>query len=272
MLPRHHQRGQSDVIQLCGVTQHYGVRPVLRQIDLQIDAGELTAIVGPNGMGKSTLLGVIAGVLSPQKGYVEIDGLRRRRSEEEELEIRRRVVYLPDHPWLPVNRTGREFLLGVGQLYGVDSDRLFDHIDRLLTLFELSREGDWPMRSYSNGQKKKIAICSALVTEVPILLLDEPFAGGLDPSGILALKRVLSRLAEQDDKTVVLTAPVPELVEEIGRKIVVLREGTVAAHDTLEGVRRLCPEADSLAEILAHLIHPQTKENIERYFDEGGES
>ena len=153
------------MIELRGVTQHYGVRPVLRRIDLQIESGELTAIVGPNGMGKSTLLGVIAGVLSPQQGYVEIDGLRRRRSAEEELEIRRRVVYLPDHPWLPVSRTGREFLLGVGQLYGVDSERLFDHIDRLLTLFELSREGDWPMRSYSNGQKQKIAVCSALVTD-----------------------------------------------------------------------------------------------------------
>ncbi|HJN09893.1 MAG: ATP-binding cassette domain-containing protein [Pirellulaceae bacterium] len=56
------------MIELCGVTQHYGVRPVLRHIELQIKAGELTAIVGPNGMGKSTLLGVIAGVLSPNKG------------------------------------------------------------------------------------------------------------------------------------------------------------------------------------------------------------
>ena len=143
------------MIEVCDVTQHYGVRPVLRQINLQIEAGELTAIVGPNGMGKSTLLGVIAGILSPQRGYVEIDGLRRRRTEEEEQEIHRRVVYLPDHPWLPVNQTGREFLLGVGRLYDVDSDRLFDHIKRLLTLFELAREGDWPMRSYSNGQKKK---------------------------------------------------------------------------------------------------------------------
>jgi len=256
------------VIELCGVTQHYGVRPVLRHIELQIKAGELTAIVGPNGMGKSTLLGVIAGVLSPNKGHVTIDGVRRRRSEQEELEIRRRVVYLPDHPWLPMNRTGREFLLGVGRLYDVDSEQLFDHIDRLLTLFDLTREGDWPMRSYSNGQKKKIAICSALVSEAPILLLDEPFAGGLDPSGILALKRVLSRLAERKDRTVIITAPVPELVEEIGQKIIVLREGIVVAHDTLEGLRRQAPGAGSLEEILATLIHPKTMENIELYFGE----
>ena len=68
------------MIELLGVTQHYGVRPVLREIDLQIEAGQRVAIVGPNGMGKTTLLAVMAGVLSPQKGHVEIDGLRRRSS------------------------------------------------------------------------------------------------------------------------------------------------------------------------------------------------
>lgn len=134
------------MIELCGITQHYGVRPVLRDVELRIESAELTAIVGPNEMGKSTLLAVMAGVLSPQKGYVEVDGLRRRRTEEEESEIRRRIVYLPDHPWLPVNRTGREFLLGVGRLYEVNQLRLFDHIDRLLMLFELAREGDWTYR------------------------------------------------------------------------------------------------------------------------------
>ena len=86
------------MISVVGVTQHYGVRPVLCDIELKIPAGKLTAIVGPNGMGKTTLLGVIAGTLYPQKGYVEIDGLRRHRSEEEELAIRHRAVYLPDHP------------------------------------------------------------------------------------------------------------------------------------------------------------------------------
>ena len=239
--------------------------PVLREVDLKIPAGRLTAIVGPNGMGKTTLLGVMAGVLSPQKGYVEIDGLRRRRTEEEELAIRRRVVYLPDHPWLPMTRTGREFLLGVGRLYDVDSGRLIDHVERLLELFQLVREGDWPIRSYSNGQKKKIAVASALVTEAPILLLDEPFAGGLDPAGILALRHVLRRLAAQPDRTIVMTAPVPELVEETADEIVVLAEGRIAAHDTLAGLRKLTNCDDSLAEVLARLTHPKSLDTIERF-------
>ena len=112
------------MIELRDVTQHYGVRPVLKRVSLRIEAGELVVLLGPNGMGKTTMLGVMAGVLSPQQGGVWIDGRPRRGSVEDELEIRRKTVYLPDQPWLPANRTGREFLLAVGRLYEVDDERL----------------------------------------------------------------------------------------------------------------------------------------------------
>lgn len=254
------------MIRVVDVVHHYGVRPVLRRVNLEIRSGELVAILGPNGMGKSTLLGVMAGVLAPLKGHIEIDGLRRRASADDELAIRRRVVYLPDHPWLPKNRTGREFLLAVGRLYSVDDERLMDHTDRLLQLFDLVKEGDWPIRSYSNGQQKKIAICSALVTDAPIMLLDEPFSGGLDPSGILALKRVLQRLAASNNATVVMTTPVPELVEELAHRIVILRDGQILAFDTADGLRRQTGSTGPLSEVFERLIHPQTLDNIEQYF------
>ena len=99
----------SRMIHLAGVTQHYGVRPVLREVDLKIPAGRLTAIVGPNGMGKTTLLGVMAGVLSPQKGTSKSTASAGGRTEDEELAIRRRVVYLPDHPWLPMPAPAASF-------------------------------------------------------------------------------------------------------------------------------------------------------------------
>lgn len=256
------------MISVVGVTQHYGVRPVLCDVELKIPAGKLTAIVGPNGMGKTTLLGVIAGTLFPQKGYVEIDGLRRRRSEEEELSIRRRAVYLPDHPWLPRDRTGREFLLTVGALYDVPGERLLGHVERLLALFQLQKEGDWPLRSYSNGQKKKVAIASALVTDAPVLLLDEIFGGGLDPAGILALKLVLRRMVTAEGRTVVMTAPVPEIVEELADEVIVLRDGRVEAHDTIAGLRKRANCHGSLAEVLGKLIHPEMLDHVRQYFEE----
>ena len=76
------------------------------------------------------------------------------------------------------------------------------------------------------------------MTEAPIMLLDEPFSGGLDPSGILTLKRVIQHLSRRKKATIVLTSPVPELVEEIATRIVVLHDGEILAFDTLDGLQR----------------------------------
>ena len=256
------------MIDLIDVSQHYGVRPVLKDITMSVQKGELVVVLGPNGMGKSTLLGVMGGVLAPQRGTVVIDKLVRRHSVEEELEIRRRALYLPDRPWLPGNRTGREFLLGVGRLYDIPDNRLIEHVPRLLGLFDLSDNADAPIRGYSAGQQKKVALCSALVAETPVLILDEPFSGGLDPSGLLALKRVLRHLVDKRQVTVILSSPVPELIEEIADRILVLKDGMILAYDNLDGLQRMTGTRGNLGQVLEHLIFPDTTRNLAHYFED----
>jgi ABC-2 type transport system ATP-binding protein len=263
-----HPTNHSHVIELQDITQHYGVKPVLRNISLRIERGELVVILGPNGMGKSTLLGVMAGVLSPQHGSVWIDGMKRRGSVEEELSIRMHSVFLPDQPWLPASSTGREFLLAVGRLYELDDDRLMEHVGHLLDLFDLGEQGDSAIKNYSAGQKKKIALCSALVTEAPVLFLDEPFSGGLDPAGLLTLKRILQHHARRKELTIVLTSPVPELVEEIATRIIVLHHGEILAFDTLDGLQRMTACRGSLGDVLERLIFPDTTRKLDTYFQE----
>jgi ABC-2 type transport system ATP-binding protein len=258
------------VIELHDITQHYGVRPVLRGITLRIERGEVVVILGPNGMGKTTLLGVMAGALAPQRGEIFVDGLRRRGSEEEELAIRRMTVYLPDQPWLPAQRTAREFLLAVGRVYDVEEGRLMEHVEQLLHLFDLDGPGDGPIRALSAGQKKKVALCSALVAETPILLLDEPFSGGLDPAGIVTLKQIIQHHGRRRDRTIVLTSPVPELVEEIATRIIVLHDGEVLAFDTLDGLQRLTAHRGTLDEVLQRLIFPDTNRKLEAYLQDFG--
>jgi ABC-2 type transport system ATP-binding protein len=151
------------MIKIVDLWHHYGVSPTLRAVNLTVHPGELLCVMGTNGMGKSTLLGCVAGVLAAVKGHIEVDGLRR--SVEEEKQIRRRLVYLPAEPWVPSSASGREFLFAAGRLYSVEEDRLFDHVQRLLDLFDLGKHADQAISSYSTGQKKKIGICSALVTD-----------------------------------------------------------------------------------------------------------
>jgi len=256
------------MIRIAGVTQHYGIKPILKNISLEIPSASRTAVIGPNGMGKTTLLSVLGGVLQPQQGFVEIDGLQRRSSVENELEIRRRAVFLPDRCFLPKNRTGREFLLGVGRLYQVDEQRLIDHSQRLLDLFSLTELGDSPIRNYSAGQQKKISLCSALITDARYLLLDEPFSGGLDPAGILALRHVLERFAREQQRTIVLTSPVPELVMETADRLVVIQHGRVSIDATIDELK--AKSTGGLKDLLHQVVFPETLENVERYF--AGES
>lgn len=254
------------MIKVVDVSHHYGIRPVLSHVNLHVPAGQLVALMGPNGVGKSTLLGIVAGLMAPAKGCVEINGLRRRATEQSELAIRRQLVFLPDHPWLPEFKTGREWLLAVGQMHDVDPDRLMDHTERLLELFQLAEKGDSPIRAYSNGQKKKISICGALVTEAPIMVLDEPFTGGLDPSAILALRRVLKHLADRKDVTVLMASQIPEMVEHLAHQIAVLSGTRLIACDTLDGLRAQTGCFGTLPEVFENLVHPQTLDHIESYF------
>jgi ABC-2 type transport system ATP-binding protein len=162
--------------------------------------------------------------------------------------------------------TTREWLLAVGQLYDIEPERLMDHTNRLLDLFQLTDKGDAPIRTCSNGQKKKIAICGTLVTEASVLVLDEPFTGGLDSAAILALRRVLKHLAERGNMTVLMASQVPELVEQLANRILVLSGTRIAAYDTLDGLRARTGCAGSLPEVFEKLVHPETLEHIEQYF------
>jgi ABC-type multidrug transport system ATPase subunit len=254
------------MIELENVVQHYGVRPVLKGINLRINKGELVAVLGPNGMGKSTLLACMAGILQPQHGAVKINGLVRRSNVENEIAIRRMAVYLPDQAFLPGERTGREWLLDVGRLYDIDEERLIEHSQSLLDLFDLAEQADSPIRSYSAGQKKKTALCAALITDAEVLLLDEPFSGGLDPSGLLALKRVLKRLVAEHGCTIVLTSPVAEIVEEVADRVALVEHGKIAAFDTVAGLRSKARGAGSLGKLLEEMLYPETVKKLQRYF------
>lgn len=257
------------MIEVINVSHHYRLRPVLRNVNLRVSRGEIVAIMGPNGTGKTTLMQIMAGLIAPIVGHVEVDGIRRRSTAEDELRIRRQTVWLPAEPWLPTMHSGREWLLATGRVYGVSDERLMEHVPRLMSLFNLDEHIDQRISGYSTGQKKKVALAAALVPEAPLMLLDEPFAGGLDPSGILALKRVLLRHRQMRDVTVVMATPVPELVEELADRIAMLREGRIIAFDSLDNLRRQAGTSGRLDEVYERIAGSQTVEKIERYFREG---
>jgi ABC-2 type transport system ATP-binding protein len=190
--------------------------------------------------------------------------LERRSSEANEVQIRRTAVYLPDTPWLPRLRTPREFVLAVGRLYDLEDERLFEHTDRLIEVFELTSQADTPIGSLSAGQKKKVALSAALVADSAALLLDEPFSGGLDPEGLMALKRILRNRVDHGG-TVLLTSPVAEIVEEIADRVVVLADGEILAFDSIDGLRQRTGTTGSLNDALERLLYSETTHKLDDY-------
>jgi len=258
------------MIRINELSHHYGPKHVLLGIDLTVPTGELLAVMGPNGAGKSTLLGAIAGLFLPSEGYVEIDGKRRRASEEDEMAIRRQVAYLPTSPWMPRTTTVRKWLYEYGRVYNVQTPRLLQHIESLLELFHLTEQADMTIDKCSTGQRKKAALCGVLVTDTPILVLDEPFTGGLDPSAILALERILKHHADRDDKTVVISSQVPDLVEAVADRIAIIDDHKLAAIGTLDALREQAGCDGTLAAIFEKVTQPETIAEVERYFQTGG--
>jgi ABC-type multidrug transport system ATPase subunit len=252
------------MIRVVDVFHQYSGRPVLQGVSLEVREGEILALLGPNGMGKSTLLAVMAGVLDPIDGYTEINGLRRRVDVETELKIRRQCVYLPTEPWIPAGLTIREWLWSVGELWSVPKRRRLDHIGQLVRLLDLPDDGDRMVHRLSTGQRSKAAIAGTLVTEAPILLLDEPFGGGLDPAGMLALSRVLTFLAHERGRTVVIASPVPDVVEGIADRVAIVRDGVIGAIGRLDELHSFS-ETSSTAAMYGRLVRPDVEEQIQAY-------
>ncbi|MFA7183711.1 MAG: ABC transporter ATP-binding protein, partial [Victivallales bacterium] len=180
----------------------------------------------------------------------------------------KQMVYLPDTPFLPPLLTGQEFILSVARLYGVDSLDAMKHAETLLEVFDLKEKADSPIASYSTGQQKKLGLCSALLTEAPILVLDEPFSGGLDSAALLAMSKILKMLAKREDVTIVMAVPVPELVEPLADKVVILADGEIIAYDTPAAIKQQAGGSISLAEALEKLAHPDRISNIGKYLEE----
>jgi ABC-2 type transport system ATP-binding protein len=258
------------MIRIENVTQYYGAFAALRDVSLEVQSGELLAVMGPNGSGKSTLLQVAAGLLWPLEGYVEINGLRRRSTAENELAIRQQVVYLPAEAWLPQTSSIDEFLIAVGRIYGHDDKRLIDHSARLLKLFNLDKIAGLPIKYCSTGQAKKVALCSAFIAEAPIMILDEPFSGGLDPSGIARSSQSCSSIWRSEATLRYLMAtPVPDIVEPLAHRVAVIEDRTdqrsrFACRTASRDARRRAPfkMRSSSSSI------PQTLDHVNDYFEE----
>jgi len=237
------------VIQLTDLTKRYGKFTAVDGIDLEVPRGELFGLLGPNGAGKTTTIRMIAGILRPTSGTVEVGGIN---IGTHPLEAKHRMGYIPDRPFVYDKLTGGEFLRFAAALYGQAGPAVERRIDELLELFELTPWKDELTESYSHGMRQKLIISGALVHRPAVIVVDEPMVG-LDPKSARLLKDLFRQFVDRGG-TVLMSTHTLEIAEQMCDRIAIVCRGKIAAHGTMDDVRRQTACGDiSLEEVFLKL-------------------
>jgi heme exporter protein A len=215
---------QPPAIALRGLHRYFGERTALRDVSIEVPAGSTLAVLGRNGAGKSTLLRILASLLRPHAGEVEVLGepLPRRA-----FAVRGRLGLLSHDPLLYRELTGRENLAYHAGLHGVVPAR----IEEVLTAVRMERRADEPVRLLSRGMVQRLAVARAVLHDPAVILLDEPKAN-LDPAAAELVEPLIGRLA---GRTRVLTSHDPLAAIAEADLVLALRDGRVAYAGAADG-------------------------------------
>ncbi len=233
--PMSYSRGMTSeipAIKLEGLQKRFGSVTAVSNINLNISQGQLYGLLGPNGAGKTTTLRMIAGLLKPDTGDVQILGASVTRQPKL---AKQPLAYLPDDPLLYGKLRPLEYLEFVAGLWGIDANTAAPKAASLLELMGLWNNRFELVEGFSRGMKQKLALAGAMVHEPKIMILDEPLTG-LDAAAARQVKDLLVEYVKAGN-TVVLTTHILEVAERLADRIGIIARGALIAEGTLEELR-----------------------------------
>lgn len=230
------------MISIKNLYKSFGKQQVLKDVQLQVQAGKITAILGPNGSGKTTLIKSILGMALPDKGTIEVNGRLTRHS----WEYRQGISYVPQIAQFPANLRVREL---IDMIKAVRQQPTAE--EPLIQIFGLEHYLDKKPGNLSGGTRQKVNLLLALLFDAPIVLLDEPTAG-LDPVAMIELKKLIEEKRSKG-KCIVITTHIMPLVQELAAEIVFLLDGKVYFQGSQSELLSLTGET-RLEESIARLL------------------
>lgn len=231
------------MLKIENLTKSFGSFKAVDNISLHIQEGDLFGFLGPNGAGKTTTIKIITGLYAQTNGKVRIDNID---IEENHLEAKKRIGYIPDQPFLYEKLTGNEFLFFSGGLYKIPKQKLKNKIDELIETLNI---GEWINKrteEYSQGMRQRITIASALLHEPRLIIVDEPMVG-LDPQSAHIIKRLFKDLTTNGTAIFMSTHSL-NVVEEICNKVAIINKGKIIFNDNINKLYELREDMDSSIE------------------------
>lgn len=253
------------MISIKNLNKYYGDTKVLNDISIDINAGEIFAIVGHSGAGKSTLLRCINGLEDYTSGSLHVDNKQIKDLSKEQLRsFRKKIGMIFQHFSLIQRKTVYENVSLPMQLWGYDKKHVDKKVNELLTLVGLESKLDSYPSQLSGGQKQRVAIARALTLEPEVLLSDEA-TSALDPNTTTSILNLLKKINEKLNITIVIVTHEMEVVKQIAQKALLLEHGNIIGFDDTEELF-LKPD-EKMKEFLGEVeVVPNNGVNIKLYF------
>ena len=224
------------VLSIQKLTKNFGKLCAVNQLDLEVRRGQIFGMLGPNGSGKTTTLGMLMGVTNPTSGSFTWFG------EPASHLTRKKIGAVLEHPIFYPYLSGQKNLELNALIKGAD----VNNIPKVLDIVDLSSRKDDKYKTYSLGMKQRLAIASALVSDPNILILDEP-TNGLDPMGIAEIREIVKRIAA-DGKTIILASHLLDEVQKVCTHFAVLRRGKLMHSGLVDEVGK----GEEIVEVMAY--------------------
>lgn len=255
----------TSAVSITGLTKLYPV-PMRRQrvvavkdLNLEVQEGEVYGLLGPNGSGKSTTLKILLGLVTPTHGESKIFG-----QDSRDYRSHRDVGFLPENPYFYKYLTAEETLTFYGKICGMGGKALAARIDELLDLVGMEDARHRRVGGYSKGMLQRIGLAQALIQDPRLLVLDEPTAG-VDPLGSRQIRDMILKLKERG-KTVLLTSHLLEQVQEVCDRVGIMARGLMMREGRLEDLVTI----ESQTEYLVENAPPELAAKIEELVKSSG--
>jgi ABC-2 type transport system ATP-binding protein len=231
----------------------------VRNLSLDVEAGQVYGLLGPNGSGKSTTMKIVLGLVSPSAGSTHIFG-----RDSREVESREQVGFLPENPYFYKFLTGQETLHFYGKICGISGAKLRERTDELLHLVGLEHARDRRLGGYSKGMLQRIGLAQALIQQPRLLVLDEPTAG-VDPAGSREIRDLILDFKNRGI-TVLLCSHLLSQVQEICDRVGILHKGVLVREGRLDELISI----ENQTEIILENANPDLLDQIHTLLAKSG--